>query len=138
GGRPGGSQRVRPKHGGVPAARSTTGAIRVDPARHHVTLPRLGRLKTHESTRKLARRIEAGTARILSATLRQDNGRWFVSFTCEVERAEHAPARPDTVVGVDLGIKHLAVLSTGQTIANPRHLPTATRKLRPLSPPMSP
>jgi hypothetical protein len=38
--------------------------------RHHVTLPRLGQIKTHESTRKLARRIEAGTARILSATVR--------------------------------------------------------------------
>jgi putative transposase len=60
-----------------------------------------------------------------------------VSFTCEVERAEHAPARPDTVVGVDLGITHLAVLSTGQSIANPRHLATASRKLRRLSRAMS-
>jgi putative transposase len=32
-----------------------------------VTLPRLGTLRTHESTRKLARRLENGTARILSA-----------------------------------------------------------------------
>jgi putative transposase len=34
-----------------------------------VTLPRLGTLRTHESTRKLARRLENGTARILSATV---------------------------------------------------------------------
>jgi putative transposase len=51
------------------AVRFTTGTIRVEPGRHHITLPRLGRIKTHESTRKLARRVEAGTARILSATL---------------------------------------------------------------------
>ena len=42
----------------------TTGAMRVEPDRHHVTLPRLGTIKTHETTRKLARRVEAGTARI--------------------------------------------------------------------------
>ena len=34
-----------------------------------VTLPRLGTIGTHESTRKLARRLETGTARILSATV---------------------------------------------------------------------
>jgi putative transposase len=33
-------------------------------------------------------------------------------------------------VGVDLGIKSLAVLSTGETIPNPRHLETAQRELR--------
>jgi putative transposase len=43
------------------------GVMRCD--RGTVTLPRLGTVKTHESTRKLARRIEAGTARILSATV---------------------------------------------------------------------
>ena len=34
-----------------------------------VTLPRLGTIGTHESTRKLARRLENGTGRILSATV---------------------------------------------------------------------
>ena len=54
---------------GRESCRFTTGAIRVEADRHHVVLPRLGRLRTHESTRKLARRMEQGTARILSATL---------------------------------------------------------------------
>lgn len=61
--------------------RFTTGAIRVEADRHHITLPRLGTIRTHESTRALARRIEAGTARILSATVVQDSaGRWHCSF----------------------------------------------------------
>ncbi|WP_308167906.1 helix-turn-helix domain-containing protein, partial [Catellatospora tritici] len=47
----------------VPSVRFTTGTIRVEDTRHHVTLPRLGRIRTHESTRKLARRLYAGTAR---------------------------------------------------------------------------
>src|SRR5215472_15721870 len=41
-----------------------------------------------------------------------------------------APARPDAVIGVDLGIRNLAVLSSGERVANPRHLNTAQRKLR--------
>lgn len=112
------------------SCRFTTGTIRVQPDRHHVTLPRLGSIKTHESTRKLARRIEAGTARVLSATVRFCAGRWSVSFTCEVQRAERIPAGPDSVIGVDLGVHHLAVLSTGEMIANPKHLQQALRKLR--------
>nr|QLJ96711.1 IS200/IS605 family element transposase accessory protein TnpB [Micromonospora carbonacea] len=95
-------------------------------------LPRLGRLKLHESARKLARRVDNGTARILSATVRRDGGRWHVSFTCEVERAERRPARPESVVGADVGIKHLAVLSTGELVDNPRHLVAAHARLRAL------
>jgi putative transposase len=108
--------------------RFTTGAIRVEPDRHHVTLPRLGRIKTHESTRKLARRLEQGSARIMAATISRTAGRWFVSFTCQVERA--VPLRPSgPAIGVDVGIRHLAVLSTGEVIANPRPLDKALRRL---------
>ena len=57
--------------------RFTTGVIRVETDRKHVTLPRVGTIKTHESTRKLARRLETGTARIPSATVRRDAGRWY-------------------------------------------------------------
>jgi hypothetical protein len=41
--------------------RFTTGTIRLELDRRHVTLPRLGTLKTAESTRKLARHLERGT-----------------------------------------------------------------------------
>jgi putative transposase len=114
----------------TPAVRFTTGAIRVEADRHHVTLPRLGRIRTHESTRKLSRRLEAGTARVLSATVRREAGRWYCAFTVEVTRAVGRPARPDAVVGVDLGIRTLAVLSEGEAEPNPRHLDQALRRLR--------
>ncbi|MBM0227639.1 hypothetical protein [Micromonospora sp. ATA51] len=42
----------------------------------------------------LARRVEAGAARILSATVRRDGGRWYVAFTCEVQRADRVPTHP--------------------------------------------
>ena len=120
------------------SVRFTTGTIRVEADRKHVTLPRLGRIKTHESTRKLARRVEQGSARILSATVRREGGRWYCSLTCKVQRTPQAPTRPDRVIGVDLGITHLAVLShplagvsdENGFVPNPRHLNRAQRTLR--------
>ncbi|MFI5720472.1 IS607 family element RNA-guided endonuclease TnpB [Nocardia sp. NPDC051750] len=98
------------------SVRFTTGTIRVEADRHHVTLPRVGTIRTHESTRKLARRIEAGTARVLSATLSQDSsGRWFCSFQSIVRHAVAVPAHigaQAAVVGVDVGVKDLLVVGT--------------------------
>ncbi|MFE9204259.1 IS607 family element RNA-guided endonuclease TnpB [Micromonospora sp. NPDC007230] len=132
-----GFPRFKSRRRATPSVRFTTGAIRVGADRKHVVLPRLGRLKTHESTRKLARRLEAGTARILSATVRRDGGRWHVAFCVEVERAERIPTRPQAVVGVDVGITHLAVLSTGEMVPNPRHLDEAAQRMRRLARQMS-
>jgi len=112
------------------ACRFTTGPIRVEPDRHHVVLPRLGRIRTHESTRKLARRLEQGTARILSATISRQGGRWFVSFTCQVQRAIGGPRRPAARIGVDVGLCHLAVLSDGRRVPNPAPLRQAQQRLR--------
>ncbi|MEO6086735.1 MAG: IS607 family element RNA-guided endonuclease TnpB [Umezawaea sp.] len=113
------------------SCRFTTGSFGlVDGDRRHVRLPRIGVVHTHESTRKLARHVERGTARIRSVTVTHQGERWFCSFSVEIDRQDPASARPDSVVGVDLGITSLAVLSTGEVIANPRHLEVAQRELR--------
>jgi IS605 OrfB family transposase len=132
-GRAVGFPRFKSRRRTTPSVRFTTGAIRLDPDRMHVVLPRLGRLKLHESARKLARRLDAGTARIMSATVRRDGGRWHVSYTVEVDRAVRTPARPGSTLGVDVGVKHLAVLSTGELVPNPRHLSDALHGLRALN-----
>src|SRR6266545_5181700 len=121
------------KHRTRLSCRFTTGPIRVEPDRHHVTLPKIGRVRTHESTRNLARRVEHGTARIMAATITRNPDRWYVSFTVEVQRRVRAPAQPQAVVGVDVGIRHLAVLSTGRVVANPRPLDQAQQRLRRLN-----
>ena len=109
----------------------TTGAFGLAAQdRRHVQLPRIGLVRTHESTRKLARRIETDTARILKATVSHRRGRWFVSLQAEVLRDDPQPASRGGVVGVDLGVKHLAVLSTGEQVPNPKHLDHAQRELR--------
>ena len=100
-------------------------------------LPRIGRVKLHEPGTRLAGRVAAGTARVLGVPVRFDRGRWFAAFTVGQDISRPAPADPDAVVGVDLGIKTLAVLSTGEQIPNARHLGKSLRKVRRLSRTMS-
>jgi putative transposase len=132
-GRPVGFPRRKKKRRARVACRFTTGQIKVLPDRKHIQLPRIGVIKTHESTRKLARRLEQGTARILAATISRQADRWYVSFTVEVQRAIPGSNGKPSIVGVDVGVRHLAVLSTGQTIVNPRALEGSLRRLRRLN-----
>lgn len=107
----------------------TTGVIRVDDARH-VTLPRIGRLHTAEATTKLLCRVTAGSARILRATVSREADRWFVSFTCVVERPIVSDNGHQDIVGVDLGVSMLATLSTGELVPGTRPLRRAQLRLR--------
>lgn len=102
----------------------------VDRDRRHVKLPRIGTVHTQESTRKPARHVERGSARIRSATISLRAGRWFVSFSVEIQRIATTSANPHKIVGVDLGIKSLAVLPTGEVLPNPRHLEATQQVLR--------
>ena len=65
---------------------------------------------------------------ILSATVSEQAGHWYVSVQVEEEQA--VPENTGPVVGVDLGIKSLATLSDGEVIANPRHLKRRLKKLK--------
>ena len=135
-----GFPRFKTKNGAPKAFSFSTGVIRLEPDRHHITLPRLGTIRTHEATRKLARRVEAGNARILKATVRFERGRWLVSFTCIVARDIGRPAhvkRGAKVVGIDAGVKDLIVVADadGNELARhraPRELKAAQRTLRAL------
>jgi putative transposase len=122
--------RFKSKHRSRLSCRFTTGRFGLTRDRRHVQLPVIGVVRTCESTRKLSRKVEAGIARIRSATLSFQRGRWHVSFSVELPDIEPAPRTNDRVVGVDLGISHLATLSTGEKIPNPRHLDAAQRRLR--------
>ncbi|KJE24857.1 transposase [Frankia torreyi] len=100
----------------------------------HVKLPRIGPVKVHEPMGALTSRLVDGRARLGGATVSRTAGRWFVSFTVETER--EIPDTPSArqvrggVVGIDLGVKHLAVLSTGEKVPNPKHAARAEKELR--------
>jgi putative transposase len=133
-----GFPRFKSKRGSAKKFTFTTGALRVEPDRHHVVLPRIGRVRTHESTSKLARRLQAGTARILSATVSLVGGRWQCAFQVIVEgksRPAHARRSEQAVVGVDVGVRDLLVVATGDgvevdRVAAPKPLTQAQSRLR--------
>jgi putative transposase len=117
----------------------TTGAIRVEPDRRHVTLPRIGCVRVHENTRRLQRLLAQGRARILAVTVSRRGGRLIAAFRVLVQRPQRpGVADPDSRVGVDVGVRVLATVadSRGEVIErvpNPRPLETALKELRHLS-----
>jgi putative transposase len=98
-----------------------TGTIVVFP--DAIQLPRLGRLRLKERGY-----LPTSAVKILSATVSEQAGRWYVSV--QVEREHCVPKNDGPVVGVDLGVKSLATFSDGRVIANPRHLKFLLRKLK--------
>lgn len=76
----------------------------------HVQLPRLGLLRLKE--------ISAVQGRILSATVKEKAGRWFVSLC--VEQSIVVPENQGPTVGVDIGVNRLATLSDGVVFDNHR------------------
>ena len=115
------------RHAGRRSFRYTTGSFGVVDARH-VRFPRIGVVRTKETTFALLDRVDT-EARVLSATVSERAGRWWVSFTCQVERALPPPARSVSVVGVDAGVTHLAVLATGEMVPNPKPLSRYQRRM---------
>ncbi|HZC85642.1 MAG TPA: transposase, partial [Steroidobacteraceae bacterium] len=72
----------------------------------------------------LSRRVD-GT--IKSGSFAQDaRGRWYLNLQVEVAERRDCGAGE---IGIDLGLKDLAVLSSGEKIANPRHLARYAAKL---------
>ena len=98
-----------------------TGAIHVEEG--HVQLPRLGRLRLKEKGY-----IPREGVKILSATVSEQAGRWFVSVQVQEEQPDPTLALGDTI-GVDLGIKALATCSDGTGMENPKALRSNLKKL---------
>ena len=103
-----------------------------------VTLPGIGAVKAREDMSWLTARIGDGRARIIGATVKEQAGRWWVSFQIDIDRADinaHRAVGPDApTCGVDLGLKTFAVIAddTGhiEEVHAPRALKAAQRKLR--------
>ena len=101
------------RHEGRRSFRVTTGSFGVVDARH-VRLPRIGVIRTKEATTSLLDRLQARTARVLSAAVSERAGRWWVCFTCEVQRAEPTPVQPQSVVVVeDLNVAGMTATAKG-------------------------
>ena len=90
----------------------TTGAMRVEPDRRHLTLPVIGTVGTHENTRRIERLIRAGRARVLAISVRRNGTRLDASVRVLVQRPQQPHvALPDSRVGVDVGVRRLATVA---------------------------
>lgn len=94
------------------------GTIAIENGR--VKLPKIGwvRLKQH---RKMTGVIKSAT---ISKTA---TGKYFISILCETDI--HPYPKTNSSVGVDLGLSHFAILSTGEKMENPRFLKKFSKKL---------
>lgn len=121
-----GFPRFKSRNKGVGSFR-LTGSIRA--TRTHVQLPIIGQVRLKETGYLPIK--ERTDVRILSATISEKAGHWFVSLQVEEDVRHEVP--PACVLGVDVGISTLATTSTGGTFANPRSLKKAQERLRRLS-----
>jgi putative transposase len=87
----------------------------------HIRLPKLGLVQC-----RISKQIEG---RIISATVSQNpSGKYFVSVLCtdvEIQPMD----RTGAIVGVDLGLKELAITSDNQHFTNPKHFTKSQKKL---------
>ena len=85
-----------------------------------IKLPKVGwvKVKAHHQVKGL----------IKSATISKTATRkYFISILCEEEIVPLL--RTDSNIGIDLGLKHFVILSTGEKIENPRFLVSLSKKL---------
>jgi putative transposase len=89
-----------------------------------IKLPKLGWIKMFERLRF--------AGRILEVTISRTAHRWFASVCVDTPMI-YAKSQSNIIVGIDVGINHLATLSDGTTYDAPKPLKHYLRKLRRLS-----
>jgi len=85
-----------------------------------IYLPKVGWVKT------IFHRAIEGKAKNATVS-KTKTGKYFISIQCECEIVEPAPKTES--IGVDLGLKHFAILSTGEKVDNPKHMRKSERRL---------
>ena len=102
-----------------------------------VRIPKIGWVKTHESTRKLARLIEQGRGQALAVTVTRKGDRMFANVRACVQRPQTntKPRTGPVRVGVDIGERVLAVIATPDgeivdRVENPKPMSNQLPQLR--------
>ncbi len=87
-----------------------------------IKLPTIGWVKTYEG-------LPHTTCKSITISRTADS--WFIAFA--YEQNPEQKIKSQEVVGVDLGVKELATLSTGVVFPNPKHYKSHRAKLKRLS-----
>jgi len=99
--------------------------VKVDFGTGTIQLPRLGAVKAVFS------RTFTGTVKTTTVSM-TPTGKYYASVLVDEPAVAPAcgPIVAETTVGIDVGLKDFATLSTGEKIANPRFLCTSLKRLR--------
>ena len=101
------------------------GSVKVDNNAKRIKLPCIGWVRLREKLR--------ARGQIRRCVVSKRAGRWFVSVLVKTPASEHSVHSCDVekpIIGVDVGIKTLAVTSDGREFANPKALYRYLRKLK--------
>ncbi|MFI6864180.1 RNA-guided endonuclease InsQ/TnpB family protein [Streptomyces sp. NPDC050421] len=93
--------------------------------RGQLNLPKIGAVKV-----KWSRPLPTTPTSV--TVIKDSAGRYFASFVIDTDPHTDAERMPNTdqTIGIDLGLTHFAVLSTGEKITSPRFLRRAEKKLK--------
>ena len=116
----------------------TTGVMRIEHDRRHLTLPVIGTVRTHENTRRIERLCHLGRAKVLSVTVSRRGHRVVAAVRVAVSRPQQPGVRrPSSVVGVDSGVRRFATVATPDgviaEVENPKALEHRLPELRRLN-----
>ena len=105
-------------------AKAGDDAVKVEGSR--IRIPKLGWVRMREPVRF--------RGQIKQAVVSRAAGRWYVSILVDAPSHPNQPRKNHGgAVGMDLGVKALATLSTGEVVEGPKALDRLLRKLRRLS-----
>jgi putative transposase len=85
----------------------------------HLRLSKIGKVRI-----KLHRQVEG---KIKNCTIKRKNGKYYACFSCEIEAKPQSTGKQ---VGIDLGVKHLAITSDGEFFEHPKYLRKSERKIK--------
>ena len=100
-------------------AANEAGTFRTDGKR--IKLPVIAWIRMREAVRF--------SGRLKRVTVSREGDRWFASIMIETDDVKHIDQH-EPVVGVDLGVRTLAALSTGEFITGPKSHSVALKRLR--------
>jgi len=89
----------------------------------YIQLPRIGKIRLKEKS------YMPTDLRVTQATISEKAGRWFIAISFDIPKRISFKPR-EGIVGVDLGLKELAVCSNGLVVENPRPLKKRLKKLK--------
>jgi putative transposase len=108
----------------------TVEAITLKAGESWIQLPKIGKIRLKESSYLPVKGKNDKDIKITGVTVSEKVGRWFISMRVEVDIEIPTGATPDSTVGVDVGVKNLAVTSDGEVFKNPESLRVLDKRIR--------